>query len=319
MGRPTLLPHLRPLWRDRTTLQLGTDPARAVVLEFIDPAAARMLELLDGTRTETALLAEASAAGVPAERAREILSTLREAGVLVEANALFPRGLSEADRHRLYAEAAALALFGAANGRTPAAVLRRRAAAGVLVTGRDPLAGPISAALRAAGVGHVWLTSADRIPAQEGHAPTLVVQLGSERRPAALAARSYARRGLPLLAVTTRDGAVVVGPLVPPSGSPCLRCLDLYRADRDPAWPALAAQLATGRAGPPACAATTALAGAAYAAGEALAYLDGRSPDTRGATVEITAPAQARRRTWAPHPGCDCGRRRRPASPGAVL
>src|SRR6266508_3028574 len=64
--RPMLLPHLRPLWRGRTTLQLGTDPDRAVVVEFANPSAARLVELLDGGRTEEQLVTAAVRCGVPA-------------------------------------------------------------------------------------------------------------------------------------------------------------------------------------------------------------------------------------------------------------
>src|SRR5205814_1262273 len=167
MSRPMLLPYLRPLWRDSTTLQLGTDPARAVVLEFADRAAAQLLDLLDGMRSEAGIVTAAVARGVPPALARDVISTLRAAGVGVGAHTLFPRG------------------------------------------------------------------------------HTFVVRVGSERRPAALVARAYAQRGVAHITVTVRDGAVVVGPLVPPAGSPCLRCVDLHRVDRDPAWPALAAQLAT--------------------------------------------------------------------------
>ena len=93
-----LLPHLRPLWRDRTSLQLGTDPARAVILEFDDPATARLLDLLDGGRTESAVLGEADALGVPAGQARATLALLRQAGVVVDAHTLFPNGWPEAVR-----------------------------------------------------------------------------------------------------------------------------------------------------------------------------------------------------------------------------
>ncbi len=51
VGRLALVPGLRRLWRDRQTVQFGTDPRRAVVLEFADPALARVLDLLDGSRT----------------------------------------------------------------------------------------------------------------------------------------------------------------------------------------------------------------------------------------------------------------------------
>ena len=42
----------------------------------------------------------------------------------------------------------------------------------------------------------------------------------------------------------TRDGTGIVGPLVVPGLTSCLRCADLQRCDRDECWPQLAAQLA---------------------------------------------------------------------------
>ena len=45
------------------------------------------------------------------------------------------------------------------------------------------------------------------------------------------------------LPVRLRDGAGLVGPLVIPGVTSCLRCADLHRSDRDAAWPAVAAQL----------------------------------------------------------------------------
>ena len=316
-SRPTLLPHLRPLWRDSRTLQLGIDPARALVVEFAEPVAAGLLDLLDGARTEAGVIVAAATLGVPAALARRVIAVLREAGVLIEAHALLPRGLSEAARRRLYPEAAALALRHSPAGRTPAARLGRRHAAHVLVAGPlpdnpetdHPLGATVVDALTAAGVGRVSRIGGDRAP--ERRSAGFVVRLGAEPRPTALAARAYARAAVAYLSITIRDGAVLVGPLVPPAGSPCLSCLDLHRGDRDPAWPALAAQLAGVAAPPPACAATTALAGAAYAAAEVLAYLDGDVGHTYGAMVEVSGPGQARSRSWAPHPRCDCRRLRR--------
>ncbi|MGH3681909.1 MAG: hypothetical protein ACRDT2_16870, partial [Natronosporangium sp.] len=52
LARPTLLPGLRRIWRDRHRLQLGVDPARAVTLQLPEPGTARLLDLLDGTRSE---------------------------------------------------------------------------------------------------------------------------------------------------------------------------------------------------------------------------------------------------------------------------
>jgi bacteriocin biosynthesis cyclodehydratase domain-containing protein len=118
------------------------------------------------------------------------------------------------------------------------------------------------------------------------------------------------RRRRPLLALSVRDGVAIVGPLVPAAGGPCLRCLDLHRTDRDPAWPRLAAQLAEQDTEPVPCAAATILSAAGLAAAEILAYLDGGEPSTVGSTVEINGVGPWRRRSWAPHAACDCTRRR---------
>ncbi|MBN1172876.1 MAG: hypothetical protein JXA67_11935 [Micromonosporaceae bacterium] len=363
--RLSLLPNLRQLWRDARTVQLGTDPARAVVLEFGDPVAARILDLLDGSRTEEQVLMDANtmlAIDVPDTIA--VLNALRAAGLLVDAQALLPAGLPERTRLRLLPEASALALratdddttpgdrarllqaaggAGAAvppmlldrstpgNGSqegapaTPADALRRRAAAKILVTGLEPLAAPMAVMLAAAGIGHVDPSIDGRerpgdllaviartapetriTPIRAGSA-TVVVRVGS--LPSSATGGRWRRAAV--LSVTVRDGIVLVGPFVRPNSSPCGRCLELHRSDRDPAWPVLAAQLATMPAAADTCSLTTTMAAAAYAAEEVLSYVDGRALRTEGAAVEIGRPGEARRRSWEAHPNCDCVRRQR--------
>jgi hypothetical protein len=307
-----LLPHLRPLWRGRTTLQLGTDPARAVVVEFADAATARLVELLDGGRTEEQLVTAAARRGVTPEATHTVVARLRRAGVVTCANTLLPRGLAEPARRRMLAEATALALADLAG--TPAQALRRRAAARVLVSGHGALVAPIAGALATAGVGQVGsdpatnlddVTAAVRRAAPEADVrplrptdATFVVLADL-----ALALAGPPRRSQPNLTVAVRDTAVLVGPLVPGSGSSCVRCLDLHRSDRDRAWPQLSAQLAGGP-NEPLCPVTTALAAAAYAANEVLAHLDGRPTHTEGAVVEIRQPGRAQRHSFPPHPRC---------------
>jgi len=224
---------------------------------------------------------------------------------------------------------------------TAADVRRRRLAAKVVVTGRGRLAAPIALALARSGVGHVrpdlagtvhWTEALDALgPAAvatpRGPAvaaaielavpgtrtgpcrPQLVVQAGADR-PATVTAAGAARRRQAILMVEIRDGCPIIGPLVAPRASPCLDCLDRHRADRDPAWPDIAAQLATTRVEEH-CDHATLLTAAAFAAAEALAYIDGHEPQTAGGAVEITAPGRLRRRRWPPHPLCGCSRTRR--------
>ena len=101
-----------------------------------------------------------------------------------------------------------------------------------------------------------------------------------------------------------------MGPLVLPGQSACLRCLDLTRAERDPAWPLILAQL-SGQAGadPPGCDTVLATTVAAQAVAQALAFIDqdGQAPAVTNGTLELVLPGwQWRRRTWQPHPQCGC-------------
>lgn len=159
--RPTLLPNLRRLWRDASTVQLGTDPAGAVVLHLRRPELARVLDLLDGAHTEPAVIAAGEALGLAAADVLSLLETLRDVGLVVAAHALVPVGLPERVHRRLSVEAAAIALrlrteVPHPGGRdVPADVLRRRYAARVVIAGDGPLLAPLAALLAASGVGHV--------------------------------------------------------------------------------------------------------------------------------------------------------------------
>lgn len=344
LPRPTLIPGLRRLWRDRRTLQLGLEPCRASVLEVADPAVIRLLDLLDGEHTERGVVAYAVRNGIAEADARELIETLHRAGLVVAGQTLLPPSLPEHTRRRLAAEAAAIALRAPDTAGTPAQILRRRAAARVVLHGAGRITAPMAAVLADAGVGHVSpalhglvtptepvggvlhgsdvtrsrataVAEAIRRAAPEtttravrpGEA-SFVVHFGADR-PAALLAAGHSRHRRPHLMITVRDATIIVGPLVTPAGQPCLNCVDLHRCDRDPGWPVLAAQLGEPALEP--TSAPTVLAGAAYAAGEVLAYLDGGAPETVGATMEIRGPGRLRRRTWPPHPDCDCRRRRR--------
>lgn len=119
---------------------------------------------------------------------------------------------------------------------------------------------------------------------------------------------------VPHLPVRVRDGAGVVGPLVIPGVSSCLSCADLHRTDRDPAWPALAAQLrdVVGTADRATVLATAALA--LDQLRQIIAAVGGNggivpAPATLNATVEVDvgSPSIVARR-WGRHPLCGCWR-----------
>ena len=123
------------------------------------------------------------------------------------------------------------------------------------------------------------------------------------------------REHLPHLVAAVRETIGVVGPLVLPGASACLRCLDLTRAERDPAWTRLAAQLigsTVGRGDGDPCDVVLAASVAAQAAAQTLGFLDrevagGRLPATVGGTLELAQTDwRWRRRSWSPHPACGC-------------
>lgn len=336
-----LAPALRPLWRGDRTIQLGVDPEHSVVIEFADRRSARLLTLLDGTRSAEQVCADAPRLGIHHDDAGRILDALSSARVLCDSRSLLPAQLTPAAALRLTPEAAALSLRDRPHHATPAAVMRRRRAARVLVTGRGRLVAPIAALLAQSGVGAVHpaldgtTTEGDTAPygllhGDQGRPRQLAAVEAIHRsardtvtttirqrdadiavivgtpRPAVLEALANARHGVVHLAVWLRDGAVVVGPLVRPGLSPCLHCVDQHRRDRDPDWPLLALQLATGRSEPEPCEATIAALGAGVAVREVLAHLDGGDPESLGGTVEVTRTGRIRHRSWSPHPACGC-------------
>jgi hypothetical protein len=137
--------------------------------------------------------------------------------------------------------------------------------------------------------------------------PDLAIMVGRhpmERR------ASLMRDQVPHLAVAADEAIGVVGPLVIPGRTACLRCLDLTRAERDPAWPLILAQLEGREPDPCACDAPLAAAVAAQAAAQVLAFIDRAvaADAVVNGTLELVLPGwQWRRRTWPRHPGCSCG------------
>jgi hypothetical protein len=292
--RPALRAGLLPLWRDRETIQIGVDPRRAVALTGVGAAAA-LIGLLDGSRDREQLVAAAAQLGVPGPLAERLLALLAGAGLLIDYPAALLRGLPADRRARLLPELAAASLAGQdADG--GAAVLARRTAAVVRVDGDGPIATGVAAILAAAGV----LPQAGGPRARR---PDLLVLTGRLPDPAAR------QPDVPHLAVGAREAIGMVGPLVRPGVSACLRCLDLARADRDPAWPLILAQVARRQAEPVACGAVLAAAVAAQAAAQALAFVDrpAAAGPAENATLELVPPGwQWRRRGWRPHPACTC-------------
>ena len=306
--RPALKPGLLPVWRDRDTLQIGIDSRRAVALTGM-AGIAWMIGLLDGSRDRAQVIQAAVDRGLPAEAAERVLALLAAAGALDDFPAGTLRMLSLPLRARLAAELATVSLA-RGDGDGGARTLARRLTAQIRVHGGGRIGAGIASVLAASGVGRVAHAGTgddgSESPGQER--PDLAVLIG--RQPLELRV-SLMREQIPHLA-SSADAARcgIVGPLVIPGRTACLRCLDLTRTDRDPAWPLILAQLAGRAPDPLACDAPLAAAVAAQAAAQGLAYIDraAAAGAVTNGTLELFLPEwQWRRRTWPRHRDCACG------------
>ncbi|MGW4738890.1 hypothetical protein [Nocardia xishanensis] len=271
---PMLHPRMTILVRPSGVVQLGWDPERALLLDPPDldtQTVLGFLRLLDGLRTRPQILWQAGRSGIAAERAGALLDEIDAAGLLVQ-----PR-------------------------ERPGPILAVR------VHGLGPLSDAISAGLRRVGIRPERSRgNAPEVRHAGRRAPDLVVLADTVVTDPRLTSELVLQR-IPHLSVRIRDGRGIVGPLVLPGETSCLRCADLTRVDYDADWPHLAAQLLgrVGHASPAAIAATAALA-----LGELEAILDcspRRPPATLDATLELDIDSHLlQRRYWAPHAACGC-------------
>ena len=342
--RPALKVGLRPLWRDQDTLQFGVDPRRARALTGLGKAAA-IVSLLDGSRDTAEVVRTAEAYGIRQEIVYRVIELLASAGALDDFPASMRAALPDYLRARIGPELACATLaYGHGDG--GAAVLARRRVAFARIYGAGRVGACVATFLAASGV--AWVSGLDTGTAEAADVPPAglgTADVGTSK--AAGVARAVHRvapevrtandaRRLPDLAVITgrpdqvlltalmrdrvphlvvhADEAIgVVGPLVLPGRSACVRCLDLSKAARDPAWPRILAQ-ASGIAAPAAtqaCDTVLAAATAALAVAQALTVIDRAGvPAAANGTLEVVLPEwQWQRRGWPPHPACTCGAR----------
>ncbi|GGM13945.1 thiamin biosynthesis protein [Promicromonospora citrea] len=338
--RPSPL-RLRPgtpvLSRGGGEVQCGSDPRWSFVLSGLTPDEERWLGEV-AERRHVTLEQAAARCGVPAERRDEIMTALVRAGVLVPVPGTVGAVTAAADGA---ADATVLGMLRPDGAGLVTLADRARRTVGISGLGR--VGTGVAQHLGTAGVGSLVLDDPQPVqvtdvglgglrPADVGRARHDAVRaLLAERSPraavrtdevpdlggldvvvvvephAAHPAR-YQRLlglGVPHLPVVVREADMVVGPLVLPGRSACVRCVDLARADVDARWPALAAQLRT--TAEPAHEATLAAVAAATAAAQVLALLDGHRPAAVGACLEISLPAGLPRvHPTGPHPRCGC-------------
>ena len=184
----------------------------------------------------------------------------------------------------------------------PAGSARRAAGTATGRTGPDRL-DLLLATLAEAGP-HVRVRRSRHFVQPEGDAVALTVVVADGPEPDRLVPDLLLDTAAPHLLVRCSGDEAVVGPLVVPRTTSCVRCADLARRDADPRWPSLLAQLTRLRIAP----SPTLLAWASVtAAVQALAFVGGEGAETLGHTLELGAGQHTLRlRPWPVHPDCPC-------------
>ena len=284
--RPWLRRDQPLLWRDDTTLDAGWG-SRRLILADVPRDLMGWAYRLRGDLTLDAVVDQAVGLGHPADRAHALLAALGAVGALDDA-AVAPRcltGLEVAERDRAEGERAALRLAGH-DPRSAATAIDARRRAVVGIAGEGDLAECIAGHLHRAGIAEVLRQAPppDGSRRSRDRARRLTAQvLAGDWHPDCVDDAGSMAHDMVHMPVTVPGDRAVIGPLVLPGFTGCLRCADLHRRDRDPAWPRLAAQLATRRpARLPQDPLLVELA-AAHAAMALRAWIDGGGPEHRRA------------------------------------
>lgn len=271
--RLVLLPGLRAIASGAEEIQIGTG-TRAVLRVPATRAVRRVLEVIDR--------GEAPPGDQPGRRALALL-----APVLVDAGLLEPPGVEAGDVAALAADDAAQLT----------ARLRARRSTSIAVSGTlgtDPV--PLLAA-----VGLRVVEPDDR--------PDAVLLLGHGEIDREQTDR-WLHAGTAHLPVRAHGASLVLGPLVVPGRTACLRCLEGHRSVSDPWYPLalerhLAAVRHDGVAEP--CDSALATVALGWAVRDLVTLAEGRRPPTWSTTIELGGDLALINRTrWLRHPDCGC-------------
>lgn len=287
LRRPRLRPDCPILWRDATTICFGD---RAVV-DNVTAAEVSWLGTLDGLRDPAQIAANLP---VGAASARRLVRVARAVAAIEDA-AEVPDSIRWTTPA---ARPAAWGRLGAAidTARSiPAAfdVLATRAASPVAVLGTSE-----TADLTRTAVGLAGLPLAERAAAR-------VLLIAESTFPEALALDVDG----PHLPIAVWGRRAVVGPLVDPGRSSCLRCAQMHRRDADLAWPLLSVQWAQATAAMDRQPVDLMLAGLAAMTAASLvrAWIDDPGPDWTDHALELSLPdGRPQVRDRPPHPLCGC-------------
>jgi bacteriocin biosynthesis cyclodehydratase domain-containing protein len=290
--RPILLPGTHVLRRDADTLQVGLDPAERILLRdtprhrrlVVQPPVGESLALLEG-----ALLPDD----------RDLRASLPPADdddpdSVWARHSLASRARQQASQRgaRLVAEDTIVLVR--AYGAAPA----------------EQLAGDVRRLVRRTGLP---APSQRRSGPRREPAPRelhVVVAVGEPPREPL---DRLVDAGFPHVLLRFVEGRAIVGPLVTPRVTACVRCLDLHRTENDRGWPLLLEQYTRlsrhDRVDgvPEPVDAATAAAAAAWVVRDAAAYLTGGSPITWSSTLTMSPDlVELVLQEWPQRPDCAC-------------
>jgi hypothetical protein len=291
--RPRLRDDVPILWRGESSIQLGDD----VVIDRITRSHVTWMTSLDGLATPADLEESLT---IPAHEARRLVRALLAAGAIDDAARIPATTRWAPQEHR----DAVAGRFGAAlrtcrDLDAAYVVVAARDRCSVAIIGDGALADAVTAVMPAAGL---------PVGAEE-HATVAV--LAYPCHPDVPRYFDHDLQDRPHLHVGVLGDRAVVGPLVVPGVTSCLRCDYLHRRDADPAWPLLSVQWAQAVRAMPCPPIDPLLVGLAAAqAGllvrrwaDAPADLDAWS----GHALELRLPDAIPRRVGRPaHPLCGC-------------
>lgn len=295
--RPLLRPGTHVLRRTDGLLQVGLEPTTAVVLPD-SPSVRDRLDGLDGS-TATA-------------EGDQIVDLLESQSLLVDEGLLMPLVGPVSDQAPL-GRGVGAALVREAGSRSVVAAEARRAHRVQAVGFGHPDGGYLVDELRAL-LGRSGMRPAARRSERAARSRGLVGALVGLGEPDRELVDGWTRAGTPFIVVRLTEGRAVVGPLVVPGVTACLRCVDAHHTDADPSWPLLVRQYAAASSSDrrdgvpePLDPALGALA-VAWAARDLATFAGGGRPSTWSATLTFDAGLSSMEtRPWLRHPECGCG------------
>lgn len=224
--RPRLRDDVPILWRGESSIQLGDD----VIIDRVTRSHVAWMTSLDGLASPAELEESLT---IPPHEARRLVRALLAAGAIDDA-ARIPATLRWATQEHRDAVAGR---FGAAlrtcrDLDAAYATLEARDQCTVVVEGAGPVAEAVATAMAAGGLS---------VGAEE-HAAIAV--LAEPSHPDVPRYFDHDLQDRPHLHVGVLADRAVVGPLVVPGATSCLRCAYLHRRDADAAWPLLSVQWA---------------------------------------------------------------------------